>query len=119
MSAASVVTAMRAKGPFHVLEMVNNTLGVGGAGPIGQELENHPELEVHTPSPCRLLGEGREGGPVEECLFSDMFTGRLKPEIPPALDKLFTGINAAGARITFTPSSRLPSPFRLEPGASG
>lgn len=47
------------------LELEGNTLGVEAAFEIGKALESHPELEV--------------------ALWKDIFTTRLKTEIPKAL----------------------------------
>ncbi|XP_037303342.1 ran GTPase-activating protein 1 isoform X2 [Manduca sexta] len=62
------------------LTLTGNTLGVKAAQAIAKALENHPELKV--------------------ARFSDMFTGRMKTEIPPALMALGDGMIAAGARLT-------------------
>uniref|UniRef100_A0A183A5Z9 Ran gtpase-activating protein n=1 Tax=Echinostoma caproni TaxID=27848 RepID=A0A183A5Z9_9TREM len=56
-----------------------NTLGITAAEPIGIALENNPKLQ--------------------RCLWSDLFTGRLKSEIAPALRHLSSGIIASGARL--------------------
>lgn len=47
------------------LNLEGNTIGVGAAGAISEALERHSELK--------------------QALWKDMFTGRLKEEIPKAL----------------------------------
>ncbi|XP_013402920.1 ran GTPase-activating protein 1 isoform X1 [Lingula anatina] len=61
------------------LRMDGNTLGVDAAKAISKGLEKHPEFE--------------------RALWSDMFTGRLKTEIPQALMYLSNGIMLAGAKL--------------------
>lgn len=50
---------------MRTLELKGNTLGIGAGERISTALLRHPELQ--------------------RCLWSDMFTGRLKNEIPPIL----------------------------------
>lgn len=66
-----------------VLEYLNlegNTLGVDAARGIGKALEKHPEFK--------------------QALFKDLFTGRLKTEIPQALKLMGKGMITAGAHLT-------------------
>lgn len=62
-----------------VLRMNGNTIGIEAAEVIGQALSKHPEFE--------------------RALWKDMFTGRMKTEIPPALKHLSNGIMLAKARL--------------------
>ncbi|XP_076446452.1 ran GTPase-activating protein 1-like [Babylonia areolata] len=61
------------------LRMEGNTLGVEAAEVMAKALEKHPEFE--------------------RALWSDMFTGRLKTEIPPALKHLGASIMVAGCQL--------------------
>ncbi|KAF2879068.1 hypothetical protein ILUMI_27103 [Ignelater luminosus] len=68
---------------FKDLEFLNlegNTLGVDAAKAIAKALENHSKLK--------------------RALWKDMFTGRMKTEIPKALEYLGDGLVKAGARLT-------------------
>ncbi|XP_043219233.1 ran GTPase-activating protein 1-like isoform X2 [Amphibalanus amphitrite] len=62
------------------LVLEGNTLGIGAAKAIGKALESHPE--------------------VQEIHGKDLFTGRLKTEIPQALTHVGSGLMLAGARLT-------------------
>ncbi|KPJ05354.1 Ran GTPase-activating protein 1 [Papilio xuthus] len=62
------------------LTLTGNTLGVAAAQAIAKALEHHPELKI--------------------ARFSDMFTGRMKTEIPPALSALGEGMITAGAHLS-------------------
>lgn len=62
------------------LNMEGNTLGVDAAKAIGKSLEKHPEFK--------------------RALWKDMFTGRMKTEIPKALEFLGDGLVKAGSRLT-------------------
>ncbi|KOB77290.1 Ran GTPase-activating protein, partial [Operophtera brumata] len=66
--------------PGKQLTLTGNTLGVSAAEAIAGALEQRPELKV--------------------ARFSDMFTGRMKTEIPPALSALGDGMIKAGARLS-------------------
>lgn len=55
-------------------------MGVDAAAAIGKALEKHPEFH--------------------EALWKNMFTSRLKTEIPEALKLLGSGMTVAGARLT-------------------
>ncbi|XP_064608240.1 ran GTPase-activating protein 1-like [Liolophura sinensis] len=61
------------------LRLEGNTMGAEAAKVIGKALEKHPEFE--------------------RALWSDMFTGRLKTEIPPALKSLGAAIITAQAHL--------------------
>lgn len=64
---------------FHTLTFSGNTVGIDAAGAIGKALESHSELKyVH---------------------WKDMFTGRMKTEIPPALKHLSKGMMAANVQL--------------------
>lgn len=60
--------------------MEGNTLGCDAAKNIGEALKKHPEFK--------------------RALWKDMFTGRMKTEIPPALIDLSKGIMVANACLT-------------------
>ncbi|XP_072393302.1 ran GTPase-activating protein 1-like [Diabrotica undecimpunctata] len=62
------------------LNMEGNTLGVDASKEIAKSLEKHPEFK--------------------RALWKDMFTGRMKTEIPKALQYLGDGLVTAGARLT-------------------
>ncbi|KAJ1525349.1 hypothetical protein ONE63_010167 [Megalurothrips usitatus] len=61
------------------LNLEGNTLGVEASEVIAKALESHPELE--------------------RALWKDMFTGRMKTEIPKALEFLGQGLMTAQARL--------------------
>ncbi|KAI9578958.1 hypothetical protein GQX74_005841 [Glossina fuscipes] len=65
-----VVSALETQEVMHYLKLNGNTLGVAGAAAIEKALEKHPEF--YKP------------------LWKDMFTGRLKAEIPEALQPTIT-----------------------------
>ncbi|KAL1264321.1 hypothetical protein QQF64_004676 [Cirrhinus molitorella] len=62
------------------LRLEGNTLGVEAAQAIAKSLEAKRELE--------------------QCHWSDMFTGRLRSEIPPSLKSLGNALMTSGARLT-------------------
>lgn len=62
------------------LELEGNTLGVEAAKHIAKALEKHPELK--------------------RALWKDLFTGRMKTEIPIALKSLGQGMITAGTHLT-------------------
>ncbi|XP_060808141.1 ran GTPase-activating protein 1 [Amyelois transitella] len=78
--AQPIVDAINSCPDLQYLTLTGNTLGVAAAKAIAKALEHHPELKV--------------------ARFSDMFTGRMKTEIPPALSALGDGMIAAGARLS-------------------
>ena len=65
---------------LNFLNLEGNTLGVDAAKGIGEALKKHPEFQ--------------------KALFKDLFTGRMKTEIPPALQSMGRGMIAAGANLT-------------------
>lgn len=62
------------------LDLEGNTLGCEAAKHIGEALKKHPEFK--------------------KALWKDMFTGRMKTEIPKALIDLSRGVMFASARLT-------------------
>lgn len=78
-SANEVVKAIRDARSMNILELRGNTLGKEAGDAIAAEIEKHKELE--------------------RCLWSDMFTGRLKNEIPPILEALGRAMIKAGCNI--------------------
>ncbi|EGT56660.1 hypothetical protein CAEBREN_04174 [Caenorhabditis brenneri] len=77
--AAEVIKVIQTARSMKALELRGNTLGIEAGKEIAKALETHPELE--------------------RCLWSDLFTGRLKHEIPPILEALGRGMIKAGAKI--------------------
>ncbi|KAK5979825.1 hypothetical protein GCK32_000722 [Trichostrongylus colubriformis] len=78
--AESVAKKIEECNELKTLELRGNTVGVEAGQRLAQALEMHPELE--------------------RCLWSDMFTGRLKSEIPPILRSMCSAIMNAGCHIT-------------------
>ena len=78
--AADVCKKIVSHGDMHTLTFSGNTIGIEAAGAIGKALEKHPELR--------------------RAHWKDMFTGRMKTEIPPALVNMTRGIMVAQARLT-------------------
>ncbi|XP_026724523.1 ran GTPase-activating protein 1 isoform X2 [Trichoplusia ni] len=78
--AKPIVDAINSCPNLQYLTLTGNTLGVSAAEAISKALQQHPELKV--------------------ARFSDMFTGRMKTEIPPALAALGDGMITAGARLS-------------------
>ncbi|XP_013178959.1 PREDICTED: ran GTPase-activating protein 1 [Papilio xuthus] len=78
--AQPIIDAINACPNLQYLTLTGNTLGVAAAQAIAKALEHHPELKI--------------------ARFSDMFTGRMKTEIPPALSALGEGMITAGARLS-------------------
>ncbi|CAB3364123.1 Hypothetical predicted protein [Cloeon dipterum] len=74
-----VVEMAKWRGKMEVLNLAGNTLGVDACKAVGKELESHPELRF--------------------ALWKDMFTGRMKEEIPDALRFLGCGLVLAKARL--------------------
>lgn len=77
--AQPVVDAILAASDLRCLALDGNTLGVEAAKVIGDALAAHPEFE--------------------RAHWKDLFTGRLKSEIPDALRHLFSGLVRAGAKL--------------------
>uniref|UniRef100_A0A1A7YQJ9 Ran GTPase-activating protein 1 n=3 Tax=Iconisemion striatum TaxID=60296 RepID=A0A1A7YQJ9_9TELE len=65
---------------LQALRLEGNTLGVAAAQAIAKALETKSDFK--------------------RCYWSDMFTGRLRSEIPPALNSLGDALMLAGARLT-------------------
>ncbi|XP_051858797.1 ran GTPase-activating protein [Drosophila nasuta] len=76
----AVVDELNSKTPVHFLNLDGNTLGVEAAEAIGEALKRHPEFR--------------------KALWKNLFTRRLKSEIPLALQHLGAGLIAAGAKLT-------------------
>lgn len=77
--AQSVVDKIKATKHFTSLTFSGNTVGIEAADAIGKALETHPELKY--------------------AHWKDMFTGRMKTEIPPALKNLSRGLMAAQVQL--------------------
>ncbi|XP_070508512.1 ran GTPase-activating protein [Chironomus tepperi] len=75
-----VVEAIRNCPHLNFLNLEGNTLGCEAAKHIGEALKKHPEFK--------------------RALWKDLFTGRMKTEIPPALIDLSQGIMFANAQLT-------------------
>ncbi|XP_069705118.1 ran GTPase-activating protein 1 [Periplaneta americana] len=77
--ARDVIKAVNACQNLHYLNLEGNTLGVDAAKAIGKALEAHSELK--------------------RALWKDLFTGRMKTEIPKALHFLSSGLVLAGTQL--------------------
>ncbi|XP_064636751.1 ran GTPase-activating protein 1-like [Lineus longissimus] len=77
--AKEIVKTIKEAPVMTALQMEGNTMGCEAAKVIGEALEGHPEFK--------------------RALWSDMFTGRLKSEIPQALKYLCGGITRSGAGL--------------------
>jgi len=77
--AAEVAAKISSTPTMHVLTLSGNTVGINAAKAIGKSLEGHTEFR--------------------RAQWKDMFTGRMKTEIPPALIHLSNGIMTAKARL--------------------
>ncbi|XP_044269060.1 ran GTPase-activating protein 1 [Tribolium madens] len=78
--AKSVIEEIEKCTNLQFLNLEGNTLGVEASKGIAKTLEKHPEFK--------------------RALWKDMFTGRMKTEIPKALEFLGSGLVTAGARLT-------------------
>ena len=78
--AAEVAKKIKETATVHTLTFSGNTIGIEAAGVIGKALEGHPEFR--------------------RAHWKDMFTGRMKSEIPPALVNLTRGVMVAQATLT-------------------
>uniref|UniRef100_A0AAG5DA32 Ran-GTPase activating protein 1 C-terminal domain-containing protein n=1 Tax=Anopheles atroparvus TaxID=41427 RepID=A0AAG5DA32_ANOAO len=78
--AMDLINAINECPDMRFLNLEGNTLGVEAAKGIAKALEKHPELKL--------------------ALWKDLFTGRMKEEIPIALNALGQGMITAGARLT-------------------
>ncbi|XP_029160503.1 ran GTPase-activating protein 1 [Nylanderia fulva] len=79
--ALQVVEAIRACPCLNYLDLEGNTLGTPAAEAIAEALKE-------------------KGAPLKVALWKDMFTGRLKTEIPKALEYLGTALCTAGSWLT-------------------
>lgn len=79
--ALKVVEAIKACPCLNYLDLEGNTLGIPAAEVIAEALKE-------------------KGAPLKIALWKDMFTGRLKTEIPKALEYLGTALCIAGSRLT-------------------
>ena len=70
---------LQAHGKMETLVFSGNTFGIEACKAIGRALETHKEFK--------------------NAQWKDMFTGRMKTEIPPALQHLSRGIMTAGAQL--------------------
>ena len=77
--AKEVCDKISSHGAINTLTFSGNTIGIEAAGAIGRALETHPELR--------------------RAHWKDMFTGRMKTEIPPALINMTRGLMVAQARL--------------------
>ncbi|KAH3830310.1 ran GTPase-activating protein 1-like [Dreissena polymorpha] len=77
--AKEIVDGINGCAVMTALRMEGNTMGVNAAEEIAGALKKHPEFQ--------------------RALWSDMFTGRLKTEIPPALKHLGAAMIAANAQL--------------------
>nr|XP_026690179.1 ran GTPase-activating protein 1-like [Ciona intestinalis] len=77
--AAEIIQAIEESKDVQVLELVGNTVGVDAAKAVANALRNKPELQ--------------------RCLWADMFTGRLRSEIPISLRSLGDAIITSKARL--------------------
>uniref|UniRef100_A0A671R2S5 Ran-GTPase activating protein 1 C-terminal domain-containing protein n=1 Tax=Sinocyclocheilus anshuiensis TaxID=1608454 RepID=A0A671R2S5_9TELE len=78
-SVEEMVQAIEEFDRLHALRLEGNTIGVEAAQTIAKALEKKSDLQC--------------------CHWSDMFTGRLRAEIPPALVSLGDALITAGARL--------------------
>lgn len=78
-SAKDLIDAINKCKALEYLNLEGNTLGVNAANGIAEALKKHPEFK--------------------QALFKDLFTGRLKTEIPQALQSLGNGMTVAGANL--------------------
>ncbi|XP_073448741.1 ran GTPase-activating protein 1 isoform X2 [Aquarana catesbeiana] len=78
--AENVIQEIKEYEGLQALRLEGNTVGVEAAKAIAKALENKSDLK--------------------RCHWSDMFTGRLRSEIPPALISLGEALMRAGAQLT-------------------
>ncbi|XP_014474387.1 PREDICTED: ran GTPase-activating protein 1 [Dinoponera quadriceps] len=79
--ALQVVEAINTCPCLEYLDLEGNTLGTQAAEAIAESLKE-------------------KAAPLKRALWKDMFTGRLKTEIPKALEYLGTALRVAGTRLT-------------------
>ncbi|VDN03531.1 unnamed protein product [Thelazia callipaeda] len=77
--AKEIVQAIENADVVEVLDLRGNTVGVRAGERLACALKSHPELK--------------------RALWSDMFTGRMKEEIPPVLRSLCTAMMSCGTRL--------------------
>jgi Ran GTPase-activating protein 1 len=80
ITAAELIDAIKKCPKLICLNLEGNSLGVEAAKCIGEALKTHPEFE--------------------RALFKDLFTGRMKDEIPAALEAMGEGMRFAHAKLT-------------------
>ncbi|KAM0736563.1 Ran GTPase-activating protein 1 [Formica fusca] len=80
-NALGVIEAIRACPCLEYLDLEGNTLGIPAAEAIAEVLKE-------------------KGTPLKKALWKDMFTGRLKTEIPKALEYLGTALCTANSQLT-------------------
>merc|ERR1712072_416748 len=78
--AKEIVDAIKSTVDITALRLEGNTIGLEAAIEIAKALKDQRKFE--------------------KALWSDIFTGRLRSEIPPSLEHLGDGIIAAGAKLT-------------------
>lgn len=76
-----MVEAIKACPYLEYLDLEGNTLGIPAAKTISEALKE-------------------KGAPLKRALWKDMFTGRLKTEIPKALEYLGAGLRTASTHLT-------------------
>lgn len=77
--ASELIAMINKLSDLQTLELTGNTIGVDAAKAISECIRKRPELE--------------------KCLWADMFTGRLRAEIPISLDHLGKALIAANSHI--------------------
>lgn len=80
-NALGVIEAIKVCPCLEYLDLEGNTLGIPAAEAIAEVLKE-------------------KGTPLKKALWKDMFTGRLKTEIPKALEYLGTALCTANSRLT-------------------
>ena len=79
-TAKDLIDAIKNCKNLQYLDLEGNTLGVDASKCVGDALTKHPEMK--------------------KALWKDLFTGRMKTEIPKALEHLGRGLMTAGANLT-------------------
>jgi len=77
--AEEIVQAINGADKVHALRLDGNTIGADAAKSIAQALKKHPEFQT--------------------ALWSDIFTGRVRSEIPPSLMSLGDALIESGAKL--------------------
>ncbi|XP_017779037.1 PREDICTED: ran GTPase-activating protein 1-like [Nicrophorus vespilloides] len=78
--AKDIIEAIKSRKVLEFLNLEGNTLGIEAAEAISKALETHSEFK--------------------RALWKDLFTGRMKDEIPICLEHLGNGLVASSARLT-------------------